>query len=287
MAPLQGPFGLFTVSVLPRFLCDSTRPGWRGAFFVHYHSAARGDALHVHRNFAWQRHLAPLRVRRHATRTWLTLPPSIGLWRPGEEQFSTWENSVPGQFLFVAPERVKEILDGQTPCFHTRSGREPVMSPLAYRLFDSLALDLQDGSPAGSIVGDALTTALVAHMATLRPAGGPARFGAATQRRVVEYVAVHLHDDLALHRLAAEAGVSVRQFSRVFRATFGVSPHQYIVQQRIERAKTLILAGMPFARVGLECGFGDQSVFSRTFTRIAGRTPTAFRAQGRVSAKPR
>jgi AraC-like DNA-binding protein len=70
----------------------------------------------------------------------------------------------------------------------------------------------------------------------------------------------------------------VRQFCRAFRASTGDSPHQYLLNQRVERAKALIGAGRALSEVALDSGFADQSQLTRTFVQRVGITPAAYRA---------
>jgi transcriptional regulator GlxA family with amidase domain len=77
--------------------------------------------------------------------------------------------------------------------------------------------------------------------------------------------------------LAAEAGLGVRQFCRAFRATIATSPHQYLLGQRVERARRLMAAGSSLAEVALLCGFADQSALTRYFTRHIGLSSASYR----------
>jgi AraC family transcriptional regulator len=97
-------------------------------------------------------------------------------------------------------------------------------------------------------------------------------------RRVRDLIESALGEDLRLERLAREAGVSAHAFSQAFARAFGTTPHAYIRDRRIERAKSLLLAhDLPLAEVALHCGFASQSHLTTTFKRLVGRTPGAFR----------
>lgn len=279
MKPLSGPHGLFTVSVQPEFLIDSSSPGWRGAYFVELRAAPEGQSEHLHRNFALQRLMSTMQVRRLGARTFETLPPSVSFWRPGHEQVGSWRNGGLAQFLFVSPDRAREIIERRIPQQVMRAGREILPAPMVYRILDALTCDLHDGSPAGPIVGDSLLTALLAHLAALPPLGGRVHFPAARRQRVLDYIDAHLDAAPGLDDLAREAGLSVRHFTRSFRASVGLSPHQYVLQRRVERAKALIVDGMSLMEVAAACGFRGQGVLSRTFTRIVGETPREYRSR--------
>ena len=278
MQPLPGPGGLFTVTAMPRFHLDSSRVGWSGAHFVDLDCAPAGHVQHLHEHYSLQRILQPFRARRHGTQTWRPVLPGSALWRPEDDQLFEWDGAGGRQFLTLASRRVQEVLDGRTPRFVVPSPFESLASPLVARVMDALRFDLQDGSPAGPLVGDALLTALIAHLAAASPLRGAGQLAAFARERVVEYVTVHLARPIALDELASVAGLGIRQFCRAFRSSLGTSPHQYLLQQRVERAKTLIGSGMPLSDIAVECGFGDQSSLARTFSRHTGHTPSEFRA---------
>lgn len=96
-------------------------------------------------------------------------------------------------------------------------------------------------------------------------------------RKVEALVEQRLGADLNLDEMARTAGLSVFHFARAFRQTTGMSPFQYVLKCRIERARELLLT--PHARIGeiaLECGFCDQAHLTRHFKRLTGSTPAAF-----------
>ena len=97
-------------------------------------------------------------------------------------------------------------------------------------------------------------------------------------RRVMDLIDAALEEDLGLDRLAREAGVGAHAFAAAFRRALGVSPHRYVLERRIERAKTLLRdRETPLAEIALQCGFSSQSHLTTTFRRLVGQTPKAFR----------
>ena len=74
--------------------------------------------------------------------------------------------------------------------------------------------------------------------------------------------------------LAIDCGVSVSHFSRAFRQSTGLSPHQWLLKRRVDQAKSLLRdRTLSLSDVALSCGFGDQSHFTRVFTKLTGITP--------------
>ena len=88
-----------------------------------------------------------------------------------------------------------------------------------------------------------------------------------------------LDDDAPrLERLARELGTHPSHLVRVFRREYGLPPHRYVVGRRLDRARPLLLAGMPIAEVATATGFHDQSHLTRHFRALLGTTPGAFRS---------
>jgi AraC family transcriptional regulator len=93
-------------------------------------------------------------------------------------------------------------------------------------------------------------------------------------RSVREYIDAHLDEDLSLTELARVAGFSVSHFKPLFKRAVGVPVHRYVVEQRVERARRLILkGGLTMADVALEAGFTHQSHMARWIRRVLGITP--------------
>jgi AraC-like DNA-binding protein len=109
------------------------------------------------------------------------------------------------------------------------------------------------------------------------PAVAPRRVDPARLERVKDYIQAHFQHDLTSAELAHVAGLSPAHLGRAFSAAFHVPPHVYLNAVRIARAQTLIRAGTPLADVALECGFADQSHFSRRFKGSVGAAPGEWR----------
>lgn len=121
----------------------------------------------------------------------------------------------------------------------------------------------------------ALLDDLQRHFAPDAPRGG---LPPGALRRVKEHIAAHLHEDLDIGTLAARTGLSGYHFARAFKASVGVPPHRYVLQQRVQKAAELLEhTEQSLASIALAAGFADQSHFSRSFHSLMGLTPSQFR----------
>jgi AraC family transcriptional regulator len=98
------------------------------------------------------------------------------------------------------------------------------------------------------------------------------------RRRAAELLRENLDGSVRLADLARECELSVSHFARSFKASFGVTCHQWLTERRVERAKELLaLTNVSLADIASTSGFGDQPAFTRTFHRVVGVTPGQWR----------
>ncbi|HXE17508.1 MAG TPA: AraC family transcriptional regulator [Stellaceae bacterium] len=156
-------------------------------------------------------------------------------------------------------------------------------------LLEQLMLELLDAAREEDGGGNGLYADHLAHMIALRilrrhvarPGSAPGRLASASLdprlRHVRELIETSLDEDLSLDRLAREAGVGAHAFSAAFLRAVGTTPHKYVLERRIERAKTLLRSGAPVADVALQTGFASQSHLAAAFKRAVGLTPGQYR----------
>lgn len=106
--------------------------------------------------------------------------------------------------------------------------------------------------------------------------------------RAVEHIRTHMGQSMSVEDLAFKAGLSRRQLHRKFVEAFGMSAQEFILRTRVQAACELLAAGAKSAaEIATECGFSDQSAFTRQFKRLIGVTPGSYQraqispAQGR------
>src|SRR5215469_12557782 len=96
-------------------------------------------------------------------------------------------------------------------------------------------------------------------------------------RRVTEYIVAYLAEDVELQTLSNLVKLSRAHFSRAFRVSTGLAPHQWLVHARIAKAKELLLSSdRRLGQIAIDVGFADQAHFTRTFGRAVGESPGAW-----------
>jgi len=101
-------------------------------------------------------------------------------------------------------------------------------------------------------------------------------------RRVLDYIAANIKDDITLVKLAGIAGYSPFHFARKFTLAMGISPHRYMSRMRLENAMAeLAAAKLPLAEIALNAQFSSQASFTRAFHRAAGVTPKEYQRRRR------
>jgi len=130
---------------------------------------------------------------------------------------------------------------------------------------------------------ESLTIGLVLHLLAnygvakpkaLSPRG---KLNAFQLRAVLECIASQLDEDVSLLTLARQAHISPFHFARLFSATVGVSPHQFVLRLRLARAVRFMKTGKKtLAQIAVECGFHDQPHFTRAFQRVFRITPAMY-----------
>lgn len=195
-----------------------------------------------------------------------------------------WNTTVQFGILAIEPTLLQQI--GQdwvnpdqielTPQFMSKQ------DTLIQGIFSTLRAELETGGIGGNLLVDSLKTALAIHLlrnyCTNLPKSSYSDGLSSTQLRLVtDYINTHLHRDLKLVELSAIVQISPYYFLRLFKKSLGVTPHQYILQRRINRAKDLLQSSMTLSEIAVRVGFCDQSHLSRCFRRILGKTPSQFR----------
>lgn len=161
-----------------------------------------------------------------------------------------------------------------------------VFDPVVQNIVRAMKNDIENGCPAGRLYGESFGTALAVHLlknfSTSKSGLSESSHGLSQHKlkQVLEYIEAHLAEDISLEHLAFLSGISSCYFSRLFKQSMHIAPHQYVIRQRVGLAKQLIRqSDLCIAEISLLCGFSHQSHLSRHFKRLTGLSPNAFRNQ--------
>ncbi len=158
------------------------------------------------------------------------------------------------------------------------------LDPLIYQIVLSLKAELELNGLGNRLFVDSLTTALSIHLLRtytiwqqpLRTyADGLSQY---KLQQTIDYINTYLEEDLSLEAIASTLGMSQYYFARLFKQSMGIAPYQYVIQQRVERAKQLLRQReLSIAEIALRCGFASQGHLNLHFKRLVGVTPREFR----------
>ncbi|AFC31133.1 AraC family transcriptional regulator [Paenibacillus mucilaginosus] len=214
-------------------------------------------------------------------------PGNINVFSAGEMSYCRWEEELSFLRLELDPAFVQEIAGhsefvasgGRIELNHKLRTSDPKLFHLSQWLLD----ELQSEGAGGKLYTDSLVRLLTVHLlqnytSTPRKQRAlPRKMSAQQVSRAIEYMHAHIERDISLEELAAVAHMSQSHLSRLFKQATGLSPHQYFIAIRVEKAKSLIQSrSLTLAEIASTLGFTDQSHFHRHFKRITGLSPREF-----------
>jgi AraC family transcriptional regulator len=186
---------------------------------------------------------------------------------------SRFIQTVAKEALAMNPDRLELLPEWRT--------RDPQIEAIGMMLL----AELKQENLGGRLYIESLANVLAVHLLRQYAAAKPQLSiydGGLPERQllqVLDYINEHLHQDIKLADLAQLLGMSQFHFSHVFKQSIGTAPYQYLLQQRIERAKQLLKQKeRSIMDIALECGFNSHSHLSKQFRQFTGMTPTAYRA---------
>jgi AraC family transcriptional regulator len=184
-------------------------------------------------------------------------------------------------FLALDPVFVRRVAEGleldsdRIELIEKRRSTDPTLHHIAM----ALRAGVQSGA-VDRMYGEALSTALAVHLlreygaAVLGPKRGYGGLPRAKLVRAVEYIQDHLDTDLTVSRIAQAVYISPYHFTKLFKQSTGQSPHQYVVEARVRKAKELLTKGkFTISEAAYHVGFVDQSHLTRHFKRVFGLPP--------------
>jgi AraC family transcriptional regulator len=211
----------------------------------------------------------------------LTCDPRAGLDHPSH-----------AVFFYLPRAALDTIADGADASHVDTLRHQPgvgIDDPVMRHLTSVLLPSFERPEQASTLFIDYVTLAVGAHLAHryggMRTMTRPVRGGLAPwqERRAKELMSANLDGELNIAQLAQECELSLSHFTRAFRKTTGLPPHRWLLQRRVDKAKSLLLdPTLSLAETALACGFADQSHFTRVFTQSVGTSPGVWRRQRRA-----
>jgi AraC family transcriptional regulator len=180
--------------------------------------------------------------------------------------------------------------DGEVELCSYRKFADPRLGALAAAVNAEMIGGFANGRLFLDSVEQAIAVALVnGHAVRRRPVrdyrGG---LGPARLRRIKELVDAKMDDDLSLDEMAQSVELSTAHFARMFRKSTGETPHQFVLRQRVERARAMLRArDGRVLDVALACGFKTQQHFAQIFRDACGVSPTDYRRDHSNELSPR
>jgi AraC family transcriptional regulator len=158
---------------------------------------------------------------------------------------------------------------------------------LIHQICLALKADIEVDGIGSRFYADSMATALSAHLirhyATQKHSFREYEGGLPKQKlkQAFEFINEHLNDEkLSLTAIAEELDISHYYFCRLFKQSTGITPHQYLIQQRVERAKQMLRQpNLKITFIAQECGFANHSHFAKYFRQHTGVTPKQFRVK--------
>jgi len=158
--------------------------------------------------------------------------------------------------------------------------RDPHIEGIA----QSIQREIQTASWGNRLYLDSLANLLAIHLLRnytsqpLRRSKPELGLGELALNQVLDYINAHFEQEIQIADLAQVTNFNPCYFASLFKRSMGISPWQYIVQQRVERAKKLLKQqNHSISEIAVQCGFNNQSHFTYQFRKLTGVTPKAYR----------
>jgi AraC family transcriptional regulator len=193
------------------------------------------------------------------------------------------DRQVPLLELFLSPDSLVDGIGAIIAAKVQLRSHFRLRDPLIQQMALALKTELEIAGKDSKLYADSMATALSAHLLQKYAAkssvikeyrGGLAPY---QLRVVIEYIQTYLAEDLSLDKLASLIDISPHYFASLFKQSTGLSPHRYIIQCRLQQAKTLLRQREnAIALICQEVGFQNQSHFTRVFRQHFKITPKAY-----------
>jgi AraC family transcriptional regulator len=198
---------------------------------------------------------------------------------------ANWNQESPFSLLFLEPDYLTQVAHELIGTNHVELIPHHAMSdPFIDQIARSLTAELESNLLGSRLFADSLTIALSIHLLRnysdlqqpLRKASGglPQR----KLQQAIDYINDHLTEALTVNEIADQLQMSPYYFSRLFKQSIGMSPYQYVMRQRLERATFLLrTTSLSVAEIAMQVGFASQNQFAIQFRKFMQTTPSQYR----------
>jgi len=212
---------------------------------------------------------------------------SINIYSAGSMASCRWNEAISFIRLDISPkliEQVAEQVDTNFRRSHELINTAHTDDMKVIQISQWLLDEQNNGGAGGQLYFDSLLNVLAVHLlrtytTEFCEARSPKSLTQKQVSRAIDYMHVHLNQDISLEVLARTVNLSSSHLRHLFKQSTGMAPHQYLINLRVNRAKELLLSGgFSVSEVAAEVGFADQSHLHRHFKRFFGVTPKTILA---------
>ena len=275
--------------VLPQApLVASYHTGWQGLTFTHYRHPPHETVEHCLLQhslvitdpkscFQAERRLdSKFKHYAHGNGRVDVIPALLNHW-------TNWDREVEFSVIAICPTLLQQTAQQQAIELIPQLA---IADPIIQQLALALKLEIQTGCRSGRLYGESLGTALAARLvqnyAVSQPEFNASGLPQSQLAQVIDYMQTHLAQDISILDLATLTNMSKSHFSRSFKQSMGIAPYQYLLQQRVKRAKRLLKQPalkqqtLSMSDIALECGFANQTHLTKVFRQMTGVTPKTY-----------
>ena len=223
--------------------------GWNGLQFMYFQHPANELAEHSTPHHLISIAHAPIQQESRVDGqhfSWLRQKEQIQIVPAHTTAWTQWDRPVDFSILVFSPELIDRVAAESINSHVELLPQFAAEDPLILQISLALKADIEAGYPTGKLFGESAAVMLAARLLHQHSVHSPKqispKYGLSrhTLRQVLDYIEIHLIQDLSIADLAQVAGMSSYYFIRMFKKSMNITPRQYIIQMRIDRAKELL-----------------------------------------------
>jgi AraC family transcriptional regulator len=191
---------------------------------------------------------------------------------------SMYNRAAPATIAGITAQEYQSASDSEGSRAWTAKPQERIKEIIALLEAADRQLDLGEAAHDALVEAASLLRKQITPQAQEAPGGGRGQLLFWQARKVLAYIDSHIADRVMVADLSALVRCSEAHFSRLFKGTFGESPHAFVVKRRVElAARRLLDTETSLSDVALSCGFTDQAHLTNSFRHVMQNTPSAWR----------